>query len=97
AYRAGRPPWLTSLIEAGQAATTGPEGQAGGASLGAWAAGHRLGLLLTGFAIVGLVVVATSLGVEFALLAGGVLAILTVALLPGAGQRPSTSSSAEAA
>ncbi|MGZ3586215.1 MAG: hypothetical protein ACXVAP_03085 [Candidatus Limnocylindrales bacterium] len=97
AYLAGRPPWLTSLIEAGQAATTGPEGQAGGASLGAWAAGHRLGLLLTGFAIVGLVVVATSLGVEFALLAGGVLAILTVALLPGAGQRPSTSSSAEAA
>jgi hypothetical protein len=55
-----------------------------------------MGLLLTGVATLSVIVIAAALGIEFAVLAGAVLAILALLLLPPGDQRASTSASAAA-
>jgi hypothetical protein len=101
AYLAGRPAWLTELTAAARPAVAEgtPSAQAAPAeafSLADWARAHRMGLLLTGVAILSVIVIAAALGIEFAVLAGAVLAILALLLLPPGDQRASTSASAAA-
>ena len=101
AYLLGRPAWLDELTAAarpttGEAAPAGEAAPSAGPRLADWARAHRLGLLLTGVATLSVIVIAAALGIEFALLAGAVLAILALLLLPTGDRGASTAASAAA-
>ena len=98
AYLAGRPAWIGELAAATRGAAAGEAAAAGqaGPTLGDWARAHRTGLLLAGVAVLMIIVIWAALGIEFAMLAGAVLAILALLLLPTGDQRASASASAAA-